>query len=214
MTGNEFAELIKAFAQLGWLVLAGVFLYSIYPDLRKRLSKLSKLSVEPSGKIELSIQEELVERVIAEKELAANEEAQEEESLVQVTGIQHVSFDVIIWATGGARRPAGEIAVLKDAGFRVEEIDPIQLQGSKLLEATNVAALVTNLKHGRNYSGGLDLVQSIRKAKPDFPIILYTSKTAQERRGSHIEKIGANEVATDTFELLLAAQKLSRHLRE
>lgn len=210
MEAKEVAELISAFAQLGWLILAGVFLYSIYPELYKRLSKLSKLSVDPSGKIELSMQEELVERVIAKKELAAKEEAQDEAGSVQAEDIHPASCDVIIWATGGARRPSGEIAVLKDAGFRVEEINPIQLPGSNLLEAKSVGALVTNLKHGRNYNGGLDLVQVIRKVKPDFPVILYTSKAALERRGPHIEKFGANEIATDTFELLLAAQKLSR----
>ena len=120
---------------------------------------------------------------------------------------------VLLWATGGNRRAAGEIDALEEAGFDVIEIEPDRLLTSPALTQDKICAVVTNLLHGRDYEGGLKLVKDLRKMKPGIPVIVLTSHAATVRRKTHLTEIGAEEIATNAGELLIAARKLSAFSR-
>lgn len=208
MEWRNFGEFISSIAEIGWVIVVAVLVYAIFPTLRERVSSIKSIKRDSTGATQIDF---LVAREVAEQQLAAEEEAQDEASAIPVAEIRAGPKDIIIWATGGNHRPIGQISLLEDAGFKVEEEQPQKLVKSELLESGEIAAIVTNLKHGRNYNGGLDLVESVRQYKPDIPFILYTSEVARRRRKSHIEKIAAEEVATNTLKIMLSAQKLSRN---
>ena len=154
--------------------------------------------------------EAAVERKLVEREIEENEEAQDETDGPIAAKLTTGAKNVVLWATGGKRRPTGEIEALEHAGFKVVEVDPSRAAKNSELNNPALCAVVTNLLHGRNYSGGLDLATQLRTKRADVPIVLFTSETARKRRESHNGTIAANRIVTDTGQLLNAALALSQ----
>ena len=209
---NGFGGALSGLAELGWVLLAFLVLKFLYDSREFVLESIQKY-VKTVRITKEGVTIDLVRQTIREEkqaeQRAALEEARSEETKV-------IRLNQLVWGTSG-RRPGALIEFLEDQGYKVDEFDPIALDVKDLKIDETVAALVTNLKHGSSYTGGLDLVRELKRQGLKIPVVVYTSSTAVDRRANHLQKIKdideqdiPVEVATSDKELLNVVEKLSR----
>jgi CheY-like chemotaxis protein len=206
-------EVIKAYADLAWPVLAAVLLFLLLPTI-VRVAKSRAFSVK-FGDMELSVKdasEQLLKRVedlqqqVLKVQSATTTGAGSAVERGESRSPTSATRKTILWVDDNPTNNASEIANLQSAGYEVVTAKSTQEALALLNERKlNPDLIFSDMgrREGLTYrnTAGLDLIRAVRALDPKVPIYIYTSNEAVKEFKRAVEEAKGNGITASTTEL-------------
>jgi CheY-like chemotaxis protein len=214
----DIATILDAAAKLLWPILAGVLAWKLFPSIRRIIE--SRGFTFKVGGIEVTVQQaanELAAQVEDLKDKVAELRQQVEAGVApgarsplarppraRTPGSGPVRR--LLWVDDEPANNAYQIASFRKEGLDVDQADSTP-QAVRMLRRNGSGADVVISDMGRQESGrfeplaGLKLIEAVRAAGIDIPIIIYTSVESAARYRDDVLAAGGSGITASPVEL-------------
>ncbi|MFZ2404176.1 MAG: response regulator [Methylobacter sp.] len=215
---ESLAELLDALARLMWPALVAVVLWKLYPELQKAI-RTRCLTVK-YGDMEVTVQEssDQLKKQIADlqnqvliiartlhgrKNFAQSDKTSPE---LAPTADHYPTVKQILWVDDVPENNAYEIMKLKEDGLQIIQVQSTA-QAMEVIKRgeLDIDIVISDMARKENsiYKpfAGISLIKAVRDARPDVPVIVYSSAEGVEASGQRAIEAGAYGITASPLEL-------------